>query len=165
MVVMDYCLGCTVSCCRNYFIPLTCSDVKRLVERGLDPLDYIDFSRVGSIESAYPDVRLGDGYYYMVLRRRADEACALSSESSGNLICSIHGSHPTVCRLYPFDEFTGGFRGKVTCERYGRADFDVGELADKRRSEHEEYALKVRQWNGSCRERRSAPDFISFLLD
>jgi Fe-S-cluster containining protein len=162
--LMESCKGCDGSCCRGIFVPLTCSDVRRLSDAGLDWMEYIDFSPVGGIETVYPDVRLGNDYYHMVLRKRADGSCSLSALVDDRLTCSVHGLHPTVCRLYPFDEFGGGFRKRVLCARSCEPDFDVDALAGERKAQWEEYSEKVRVWNGSPRARRGVGDFVGFLL-
>ena len=161
---MDSCMSCSGLCCRNYFVPLTCSDLRRLVSAGHEPSDFLDWIPVGSLDSTYPDVRLSDGYYYMVLGRRGDGACVFSVGCDGSLRCGVHGSHPIVCRLYPFDELSGGFKRKAACAVRREPDFDVPGLGAQRRLEWGEYSSKVRAWNGRRVEARGREDFVRYVL-
>ncbi|MFH1055924.1 MAG: hypothetical protein V1744_07535, partial [Candidatus Altiarchaeota archaeon] len=144
--------------------PVTDSDLRRLSSAGCDVSDCVGWVSVESFESSYPDVRLNDGYQYMTLRRLDDGTCVLAREEEGNLRCSVHGSHPIVCRLYPYDEKNGGVRGRKLCRRTSRPREDLRSLGLLRRGEAEEYSRKVSLWNRSAFVRRGREDFLKYLL-
>ena len=86
-------------------MPLTHADLKRLSDGGLNHRDYIAWVSVDELDSAYPDVRLQDGYYYMGLKRVGNGLCILADNRGGKVRCAVHGIHPIVCRVYPVNPF------------------------------------------------------------
>ncbi|MFH0861626.1 MAG: YkgJ family cysteine cluster protein [Candidatus Altiarchaeota archaeon] len=160
---MRNCHGCKGHCCTRYRVPITDADLKRLQSSGMAPKDFVDWLPVGDLYSTYPDVRLEDGYHYLVIAHRPDHSCILSSAGREGLRCSIHGMHPYLCRLYPFSQ-----GGNPISHRVCDWDVDPWEniecLVNDRIRECEEYAAKVRLWNSSRRVGRKTGDFLEYIL-
>ena len=161
---MESCLACDGVCCRVYRVPITGSDLRRIMEAGRSVGEFVGWLDVGSFDTSYPDVRLDDGYKYMVLARRQDGTCVLAKEEDGRLRCGIHGHHPLVCRIYPFNPFQGGLVRKPMCRRAGRPYKIIRELGQRNRAELKEYLAKVERWNRGRKKGRSADEFLEFIL-
>ncbi|VVB52721.1 Putative zinc- or iron-chelating domain protein [uncultured archaeon] len=162
--MMDGCDNCDGACCRRYFVPVSDSDVRRLAASDLSPLEYVDFCDVAKIESEQQDIRLDDGYYYMVLKRREDGACVFSRQNNGVLRCSVHGYHPMLCRIYPFNPVNAQLRDKYSCAAPPKIFKDLQETAVQAAVEHGFYSRKVRIWNQMRRETRTREEFIRYVL-
>lgn len=161
---MDECLGCAGDCCRRYRVPITHADLGRLSAEGLSAEDVVDWMPVGDFHNTYPDVRLDIGYQYMVLRVREDGACVLSKKDGrGRLLCTIHGRHPPLCRLYPLSQ-DGTPISHRKCGRKVRLRPDLASIVDERTLESGEYSKMVRSWNSRLRRSRKSRDFIEFIL-
>jgi Fe-S-cluster containining protein len=158
---MAFCELCDGGCCRMYAVPLTHFDLLR-IGRVLEEWAFcVDWLPVGSLDCTHPDVRLSGGYYYMVLGRGEGGACALSEDKGGILRCSVHGSHPLLCRTYPFSH-AGRLLPQARCRGAVKPDgFD--ELMRLGRQELGEYRSQVESWNRLERPRRRPEDFIRFL--
>lgn len=97
---------CTMcgECCRRYWITLTIDDLlaiyanAKLKPSAISAL--YDASIAGDWDS--PKIRIGDRWYYLVLRKRIDGSCIFNEWRNGKLICAIHSFKPLVCRFYPF---------------------------------------------------------------
>jgi len=97
---------CTLcgECCRRYWITVTVDDLLAiLINSGLRP------SEVSALYNANvagdwqaPRIRLRDGYYYLVLRKRVDGSCIFNEWRGDRMICTIHSYKPLTCRFYPF---------------------------------------------------------------
>lgn len=158
---MDPCSGCDAGCCSRFFVPLTCRDVKALMGCGLPLADAVGWIEVGSVFCSFPDVRLGDGYCYMVLKRREDGLCVLASSQEGGFRCGLHGKHPLLCRLYPRTLHGELCRSNLCRNVQPPADASLLESGLKALGEYED---KVARWNTSKRAGRLPEDFIRFLL-
>lgn len=66
-----------------------------------------------------PKVKLRNGQYYIVLRKRIDGSCIFNEWRGDKLICSIHEFKPLTCRFYPFIYFWGN--GVLHFELYSKA--------------------------------------------
>ena len=153
----------------DYVVALTIADVKRIAGRtNTKPESFIDFSSVDRMEFKCPDVRVDGGYFYMTLRRDERGCCIFSVLSGDDIKCSIHGSHPLPCRIYPYTEAGGKVvhRRKFRCERKWDMDKEnldrVRGLLDLREKEIREYEPVAREWNALGGGSRR--DFLSFIF-
>jgi Fe-S-cluster containining protein len=159
---MDSCLSCDGNCCRSYTVPLTHFDLSRIISYGIPQHMSVDWLPVGSMFSTYPDVRLDDGYHYMVLKKVAGGACTFSVCDKESLRCGIHGNHPLLCRIYPYD-LDGNLVSKM-CKAV-KPFRPLNDLLPQGRLELSDYSDKVSVWNRNRRKSRRPLDFITYLLD
>ncbi len=145
-------------------MPITDSDLARLVGAGFDPYEFVEFVSVSSLQCEYPDVRLEHGYFYMCLARREDKSCVFAVDSEGGLRCSVHGNHPRLCQIYPMDPLSGSVRRKHVCPPKMRYSPSVEDVFSSEQAELSEYSNKVRRWNSASGLRRCGVDFIGYLL-
>ncbi len=91
-------------CCRRYWIPVTHIDIARICRyTGLKPRDFIAlFPKESTAGWDEPVIRLRDGEYYLVLKKRLNGTCIFNLRLDDRLVCSIHPVKPNVCRYYPF---------------------------------------------------------------
>ncbi|AFK21609.1 YkgJ family cysteine cluster protein [Pyrococcus sp. ST04] len=81
------CLFC-LDCCRGRHVYLTLGDIKRLVDAGYDPQDFLTFS-------------IENGKIRFVLSiREWDLGCVFHDPETG--MCKVHPYRPLICRIYPF---------------------------------------------------------------
>ena len=161
---MEQCGECDGRCCRRYRVPITGADLRRLAAQGHNPDDIVDWVPVGTMYCTYPDVRIHNGYYYLVLSRRQDGSCILSEETGEGLRCKAHGSHPALCALYPHS-FEGDLLKNRLCSKGIKAPKDVRARMDARDREAEDYTKKVTYWNSRRRDKRGPDEFIAYALD
>lgn len=64
-------------------------------------------------------IRLRDGEYYLVLKKRLDGTCIFNKWVGDKLVCSVHPVKPNVCRYYPFIYWLDG--GVIKFEVYDKA--------------------------------------------
>ncbi|MCG2879700.1 MAG: YkgJ family cysteine cluster protein [Vulcanisaeta sp.] len=97
---------CTLcgECCRRYWIPVTHVDVARIAKfTGMRPRDFLAlFPKDMAADWDEPVIKLRDGEYYLVLKKRLDGTCIFNKRVGDKLICSVHPVKPNVCRYYPF---------------------------------------------------------------
>jgi Fe-S-cluster containining protein len=114
---------CTLcgECCRRYWIPVTHIDVARIAEfTGMKPRDFLAlFPRDMAADWDEPVIKLKDGEYYLILKKRLDGTCIFNKWVGDKLICSVHPVKPNVCRYYPFIYWLDG--GIVKFEVYDKA--------------------------------------------
>jgi Fe-S-cluster containining protein len=158
ILYMASCERCDGGCCRIYVVPLTHADIKRLASCGLDPVDFVGWVSVGSLHSNHPDVRLDDGYHYMVMKRGPDGGCVLAKAKDGALRCSKWGAHPALCRMYPFT-----FEGEHTKRRCNVARPREADFEEALR-EMGGYIERVSLWNKKRRGVRSRREFLEYLM-
>ncbi len=97
---------CTLcgECCRRYWITVTLDDlVEIFINTKLKPssITALYNANVAGDWQA-PRIRLKDGQYYLVLRKRIDGSCIFNEWVNGKMICSINNFKPLTCRFYPF---------------------------------------------------------------
>ncbi len=154
---------CTLcgECCKRYWIPVTLDDVARIARyTGLDPEEFTAlFHKDMTSGWDYPEIRLRDGRYYLILKKNLDGSCVFNRYVRGNLICEVHEVKPYVCRFYPFvywidgDVVKFGVNEKALgyCPGIGRGtyvsfDREYDAVAKIRRAK-EEHELVVSKWN------------------
>ena len=97
---------CTLcgECCKRYWIPITHIDIARIVKYGgYDVESFIAlFNKDMTTGWDYPEIRMRDGVYYLILKKKVDGTCIFNEWVNGNLICKIHKFKPLTCRFYPF---------------------------------------------------------------
>lgn len=157
-----HCKRCDSRCCKRYTIPVTTDDVLDICRQGHDISDFVAFYPVGSLESEYPDARLTNGYFYMGLKKHSGGACVFLEDGAG---CTIHGSHPLICRIYPFDPYTMKMRKKHVCPVDERPGRDLGETFGAENMRLCRYIEAVDMWNRTRRTDRSEDAFLKYLLD
>jgi Fe-S-cluster containining protein len=159
------CTACG-QCCRDFRVPLTDSDVRRLVtalvsETVTSWIEWLSPQQVDMTGEPETFVVLPEGRRLLALRHR-DGACILLNEQ----LCSVHPARPRSCQLYPWD-IDLGRRGGVKrlqllhdhppCE----ATFDgyvapqwLAEQKRWERAEVTEYVRVVTAWNRAAERRR-----------
>ncbi|WP_054843276.1 YkgJ family cysteine cluster protein [Vulcanisaeta souniana] len=97
-------------CCRRYWIPVTHRDVARIARyTGMRPREFLAlFPKEMAADWDEPVIRLRDGEYYLVLKKRLDGTCIFNKWIGDKLICSVHSVKPNVCRYYPFIYWLNG---------------------------------------------------------
>jgi Fe-S-cluster containining protein len=160
---MTRCSGCDGRCCAQYAVPITSYDAARILRLGYS-LDYfMDFTHVADMECDYNDIRIGFTHRYMTLKRRKDGSCIFSESVEGALKCRIHGVHPMICRVYPFNPATKEMRGKYLCQKKWKANNKDWESFEKELLEARSYNKKVGEWN-AIPGKKERGGFISFIL-
>jgi Fe-S-cluster containining protein len=151
-------------CCRRFRVPLTSADLRRLLVETRRPVaEWVQWLAPDAVEmTGEPEtfVCLPQGRRLLVLAWEAD-GCRFLSEN----LCSIHPARPRTCRAYPFDA-TWGKRGGIRrlrlldttgCEHtWGTAasQREVSHQARLQRTELEQYALQVIEFNRRQRQRQ-----------
>ena len=108
-------------CCRRYWIPVTHRDAARIVKyTGMKPREFLAlFPKDMAADWDEPVIRLRDGEYYLVLKKRLDGTCIFNKWIGDKLVCSVHPVKPNVCRYYPFIYWLDS--GVVKFEVYDKA--------------------------------------------
>ena len=90
------CKRCAVFCCKLGGPAVTETDLKRLVEIGINPYNFLAPSR-----SSYTQQTGVIG----ALKQKKDGSCIFldHDESRGLYKCRIYEARPSLCRLYPFE--------------------------------------------------------------
>lgn len=166
---MNPCVDCDGRCCLSHIVGLTHYDVERLrLLTGKDPLDFIGFVSVDKVSLHHHDVRLNDGYHYMILQR--DSACRCIFLDLENR-CSVHSHRPMVCKTYPFQllsehPFEIEYSAKSVCPttwRIGYRQRGIPYFFHKREAERREYARVNELWNKREFEDRSPDRYLEYL--
>ncbi|MBD3388304.1 MAG: hypothetical protein GF416_04435 [Candidatus Altiarchaeales archaeon] len=160
---MEACSSCYGMCCETFNVPVTDSDLRRLMECGVDVSDCVGFISICEMSSSYPDVRLDDGYYHMVLERLGG-ACVLAIRAGGGLRCGVHGHHHLACQLYPINAVTGKPKKGHICHFKGFDGVDHAGLGERNVREVRGYGRKVRAWN-QTRGEHTVEGFLKHLLE
>jgi len=82
--------------------------LERLESEHISFEELIDWISISDFQSEYPDIRLDNGYFYMVLAKDERGDCVFASRNQHTLRCTIHGRHPILCKIYPFDPIHRG---------------------------------------------------------
>lgn len=177
------CTACG-QCCRDYRVPVTAADVRRLAtalpdgETVANYLEWLSPLQVDMTGEPETFVHLPEGRRLLVLRHQ-DGACVLLRERH----CSIHPARPRSCQLYPWDISLGrrgGVRRLVLLHEYSACEATLNghvrpqQLAEQKRWERAEIADYVRvvsDWNRLQGRRQrlrkpllSATDFLARVL-
>jgi hypothetical protein len=96
-------------------------DVARIAEfTDMKPRDFLAlFPKDMAADWDEPVIKLRDGEYYLVLKKRLDGTCIFNKWVGDKPICSVHPVKPNVCRYYPFIYWLDG--GIVKFEVYDKA--------------------------------------------
>lgn len=96
------CTGCG-NCCKDPLLPLTDRDVLRIKDRtGASPQSFVrwvDRNGIDMDDEPEAFVRLRQGKRVMVMRQGASGCHFLGKDDR----CTIYGSRPLGCRIFPFD--------------------------------------------------------------
>lgn len=174
------CTGCG-NCCRDLRVPLTSTDLRRLVEHSGEAASRI----VAWLGPEAVDMTGEPGSFVLLERGRAlmvlahqDAACRFLGADQR---CGVYEGRPASCRLFPFAPSfgpRGGLRRLrlltgTACDHAsdGHNDPHALRLADERRwAEHRAYLAQVDNWNRAQRHRsrlghplRGASEFLQFL--
>ncbi|MFH1722768.1 MAG: YkgJ family cysteine cluster protein [Candidatus Altiarchaeota archaeon] len=163
------CFSCDGFCCRHNVVPLTDADVRRLIDESGNTIDQvIDFVSVEDLESTHHDISFGNGYQYMVLKRR-DGCCVFFDGEKRGGFCSIHSSKPMLCRIYPFflapfGEVILRYRNmcKTDWKMTKEAEEELKKMWGAYQEELENFNRFVSEWNSEKGENR-AKDKKTFL--
>jgi len=122
------CDSCTAGCCRNFAVPLTASDIQRIIgERGVAFGDFVcgwgeEQGRIGggNVPQFYFKDAPGVPFVIAITPRPSQlypgtrkcpflrEDGPLAGGSSCRTSCSIYASRPSVCRVFPFHRDAAG---------------------------------------------------------
>ena len=122
------CDSCTAGCCRNFAVPLTASDIQRIIgERGVAFGDFVcgwgeEQGRIGggNVPQFYFKDAPGVPFVIAITPRPSQlypgtrkcpflqEDGSLAGGSSCRTSCSIYASRPSVCRVFPFHRDAAG---------------------------------------------------------
>jgi hypothetical protein len=90
---------CTLcgECCRRYWIPVTHIDVARIAEfTGMKPRDFLAlFPKDMAADWDEPVIKLRDGEYYLVLKKRLDGTCIFNKWVAISSFVQFTQSNPT----------------------------------------------------------------------
>lgn len=174
------CTGCG-NCCKDPLLPLTDRDVARITQRTGTParefVRWVDRHGIEMDDEPEAFVRLREGRRVMVMRQRSSGCHFLGKDDR----CTIYGSRPLGCRIFPFDpsyskqgklvrlqliqatdcqyELDGDNDADRVRELHGQHDGATGRY-------HERVALWNREQTRRARQGRSvqtAGDFLAFL--
>lgn len=97
-----HCTGCG-NCCREPLLPLTDWDLRRLVEQTRRPpreiVRWVSAQQIDLDDEPQAFVRLRAGKRVMTLRHGRSGCIFLDP----NQRCTVYGSRPLGCRVFPFD--------------------------------------------------------------
>jgi Fe-S-cluster containining protein len=174
------CTGCG-NCCRDPLLPLTDEDVRRIAKRTGDPpreiIRWVDRWGIEMDDEPEAFVRLRQGKRVMVLRHQNGGCRYLGPDAR----CTIYGSRPLGCRVYPFDP-TYDKSGKLRrlkivqatdCPYELDGENDPARLRilyERYDDAHERFNDKIAEWN-RIQERRqrsgkaaqTAREFLEFV--
>jgi Fe-S-cluster containining protein len=176
------CTSCG-NCCKDLRVPLTCADLRRLVDAsGQSAAEIVTWLEPDAVDmTGEPGsmvlLELASRRALMTLAHR-DSACRFLGADER---CSVYGARPASCRLYPFEPSfgrRGGLRRLrllpgTACDyaRDGHNDPHALRIADEQRwAEHRSYLTQIAIWNRSQRHRarlghvlRGTSEFLEFL--
>lgn len=174
------CTGCG-NCCKDPLLPLTDKDIVRITQRtGDDPRDFIlwvDRNGIDMDDEPEAFVRLRQGKRVMVMRHQGGGCRYLGKDDR----CTIYGSRPLGCRIFPFDPTYTKERKlrrlkliQATDCKYeldGDNDADaISDLHQRHEAATSAYQARVAEWNKeqtrrarSGRAAQTAREFLSFL--
>ena len=157
---MDSCEKCDGRCCQKYIVPLTPYDVGQIQCLGHHPYTFIEWVSVSEFSCEYPDIRLESGYHYMVLKRNSKHCIFFNKKENK---CEIHGSHPILCRIYPFDPYIRGVRQKHLCDSV--RNFTAQELEHFCQEENNrlDFFEKAISWNSTNKKNWSPHAFLKYM--
>jgi len=173
-VVSEPCASCGVKCCNRFAVPITGFDLIRLIEKtGLEIDKFCRLADSKYIESAPHSLvfifNKGElEERLLTLIRKKNEYCVFSKHSKG---CGVWGSHPMVCRAYPFTVDEKGNIQSVknfVCprkwEKNEYAERAVKAVVAKQNLEIEAYNKIVRKWNADHSKEKGEKEFFEYLI-
>ncbi|HEY1532553.1 MAG TPA: YkgJ family cysteine cluster protein [Polyangiaceae bacterium] len=173
------------NCCKDPLLPLTESDIKRIVKHTGEPshelVRWVDKNGIDMDDEPEAFVMLRQGKRVMVLKHEGGGCRYLGSDDR----CTIYSHRPLGCRIFPFDPSfhdTGKDAGKLRrlklidatdCKYELDGENDLGKiqaLHGKHQSATKSYQDKVATWNARQAERKrsgrklqTAADFFEYL--
>ena len=164
------CVGCEVSCCKEYVVQLNGHDIYRLCASVELPVrEYIELRRSedrGGVllkDSAKMD-------FYELTLAHGPRGCVFLEQKGRQLECGVHPSKPGVCLGYPF----ALSRGKIVqiAEKLCPVDWEIDREAERQvscviREFQEEwfaYDELVSDWNSGSQLDRSLSAFVTFTV-
>lgn len=99
---IDMCADCDVDCCSGHVIPVNIFDAWRL--RSVLNIPFREFLGLVPHQQGSPThpVRMHDGKYTLMLKRRADKSCGFLIKMGSQRRCGVHALRPDACRIFPF---------------------------------------------------------------
>ena len=172
--ICEPCTSCGVRCCNRFAVPLTGSDLVRMLKKVDAPIDeFCELASAQKIENAphsyvfiFENKKLEEKL--LTLKRRKNMYCIFSMHSNG---CTVWGAHPMVCRAYPFVAKEGGgikVAKNFVCPRQWKAgEFEEGQIVEivkKMDEEIFEYNKIVRKWNAEFARKKDEKEFWKYLI-
>jgi Fe-S-cluster containining protein len=167
-------------CCRRYAIPVTSSDINRIVKfTGLSLTTFLtlmepDDSVIQTYKD-FPKIRLKDGDNFVLVLSQKNDDCMFLKDNR----CSIYRARPLVCKPFPFEysiekrgeiEFSINMEARVFCKGLGKGSrsFDFTELrrsAVAIESQNDAFRRKAQEWNGKASNRKINSSRIRVLIE
>jgi Fe-S-cluster containining protein len=159
----NMCMGCPGHCCK-LLVDLTSYDIFRIVI--LEKKDQRDFIEAVYAESddAYA-FRAEGAMVKLVLKHKESGYCVLFNEND-KLGCSIEGSKPAICLMYPFCGDGHTFQSKALCPPENRLKADYAKMStDVYKDaiwEFQRYQEIIDDWNAKSDGSETPADFLKF---
>ena len=164
------CVGCEVSCCREYVVQLNAHDIYRLSASVELPVrEYIELRRAKDRDGVLLRDSARVNSYELTLAH-GSRGCVFLEQKGSQLECGVHPFKPGVCLGYPFARS----RGKIVqiAGKLCPVDWEVDKESERQVSRvisefHEEwfvYYELVSDWNSGTRRDRSLSAFVTFAL-
>jgi len=174
------CTSCG-NCCKDPLLPLTDSDIKRIVRRTGEAtrelVRWVDRNGIDMDDEPEAFVTLRQGKRVMVLRHEGGGCRYLGPDDR----CTIYGSRPLGCRIFPFDPSFAD-DGKLRrlklipatdCKYELDGENDITQIRDlhaRHTQSTHNYQAKVASWNQLQAQRKklgksaqTASEFFEFL--
>jgi Fe-S-cluster containining protein len=173
------CASCSTPCCSRFAVPLTAFDVARIIAKTKKKAEeFVELAPFEGIEASthsaiffFKNGRLGEKT--LILKRRkvgGAKFCAFWKAGSG---CSVWGSHPIACRIYPFaidEKNTLAYARHFVCPRkWKENEYDAAEVRRNMQKQDEEVEAHnkiIRKWNATMARKKGSGEsaFLNFLL-
>ena len=164
------CVGCDVSCCKEYVVQLNAHDLYRLSASVELPVGkYIELRRA----KHRGGVLLEDSaivHFYELTLAHGPRGCVFLEQKGRQLECGVHASKSGVCLGYPFTLN----RGRIVqiTEKLCPVDWELDREVERQvsgvikefRDEWFVYEDLVSEWNSGRRLDRSLSAFVTFAV-
>jgi Fe-S-cluster containining protein len=163
--IVNSCRGCTARCCRGLAVVLTIPEALRLVaatgsraEEALEFRQDVD-SRATPHYPLLVRTREGVEEWFIIIRRQGRDCIFLN----GDLSCSIYGSRPFVCRLYPLELDGKSVKKGALCPVRFVKEANMEEDAARLKEDLLQHEVMARKWSRERGSKGEKPEIARFL--
>ena len=164
------CVGCEVSCCKEYVVQLNGHDIYRLIASVELPVQkYIELRRSEDRGGVLLKDSAKMNFYELTLAH-GPRGCVFPEQKGKQLECGVHPSKPGVCLGYPFSLSQGKIVQiteklcPVDWEIDGKSERHVSGVIREFQEEWFIYYELVSDWNSGSRLDRSLSAFVTFAV-